>query len=287
MSFISQKDVSSDDPKTITIYVSPVYVNNNNLIHEVPLFGRYRVILSKVMYYISDGGGNPEYDNVARVPVVLNSSVLRPKHFMTKAVPGSLFPANAIHIVSNYASGKNLKMDLGILDIYNRIDLGFFRASNSTTQANFLAGGVELSVFGETYKPWIPKSIPVFRQMYMTSGAGTQSFDMRLNGRFIARMVGCHFSPTTEIATYTIRMIQVNSDNLNISNYGTTSNLTLINFNEINGYMMAPIKCHVTCDTGLFQYTYFDLNNNTTDGSPFVLWFHLYRENDRLDFLNE
>lgn len=290
MSFISQKDVSSNDPRTITILLSPSAGDglfNNGIDQEVPLFGRFRVIIKRVYFHLADGSFSPEYSNTNRVPIAISSNVLRPPHYMTKAVPSSIYRADQIHIMSFAWAGKNLEYDLGVLDIYGRIDLGFYVASNGSVIGNWSMAGVVLAVYGQNYKPYIPKTIPIFRQFYLTTGAGIQRLDPRLIGRFHAKMIGWLPRPTGDIGAYTRRFITIDSPNIHIDPRGSTDKLTLNNFNEINGFMMAPMKMGMELDIGVFQYSYYDELQQNTNGDPFILWFHFYDEKDRLDFLRE
>lgn len=286
MSFIQQKDVDSNMARTITLY-SNAYLTNNGNNHEVPLFGRFRVIIKSIMYHTGDGGFTPEYSNTNRVPIAFVSSVLRPKHNMTTPVPASVFDPCAIYTTSYAMSGKKLEMDLGIIDIYNRIDLGIYIASTGGVQANWTGGGLVLGIYGQNYKPYIPKSIGIFRQFYIDTGAGILSFDPRLSGRFKARMVGWMPRIRGDIPAYILRLIQLTSQNIGVDTRGSSSNLMLTNWNCINGMQMSPIKFMLDVDTGRFSYEYFDIQNNNTAGDPFVLWINCYYENDRADFLDE
>jgi len=285
MSFIQQKDVNSDMARTITLYVNP-YLSNNGDNHNVPLFGRFRIILKRIIYHSGDGGFTPEYSNIGRVPIALVSSVLRPKHFMTKTVPASVFDPCNIYIISSFASGKNLEMDLGVIDIYNRIDLGCYIASTGVVQTNMTGCGVVLGIYGESYKPYIPKSIGIFRQFYIDVGAGRQSFDPKLIGRFRGKLVGWMPRPRSDLGQYRLRLIQLSSDNIRVDSRGSSSKLMLTNMNEFNGYMMAPMNLALELETGRLFYEYYDVQNQNTSGDSFVLWLNCYSENDRLDFVN-
>ena len=121
----------------------------------------------------------------------------------------------------------------------------------------------------------------------MTPGAGIQRFDPRLSGRFHAKMIGWLPRPLGDISAYRRRFITIDSPNIHIDPRGSTDKLTLNNFNEVNGFMLAPMKMGMGFDIGDFQYTYYDELQLNTDGDPFELWFHFYDEKDRLDFLRE